>query len=310
MGSQDGPFSTASRQWMEWWNGSGSAFLHGNCVQYCHDNLQRRGKNKTRNWGGGGQWKGSNQGWQDKPWQILSLNFQLRLFLLCPSSSRFMNHSLADLSITSPPGRLSRRCCSADGVIQVWENYQLLAWWLLCVDRVIRMCHSTYSVDPARQLSPLSTETCTSLKRTPIFPSEVRDHSCCVAAAVVRRPQVFKPGDYNDICDVWPWYSNSWSINDTQFIQSNDWLACLSTCVPAYLCALCPWTHCTWPQSTRQSRYITKAIASESHTNGRESAAKMSSSSSTSTSSHCWTKQEKQDGSRRGNVPCSSCQSL
>ena len=107
--------------WMKWWNGLGSAIHHGNCVHYRHDNLQRRRKkNETRK--GGKQWKGSNQGWQDKPWQILSLNFQLRLFLLCPSSSRFMNHRLADLSITCPLGPLSGRCCSANGVIEVWKT--------------------------------------------------------------------------------------------------------------------------------------------------------------------------------------------
>lgn len=108
--------------------------------------------------GMGEQWKGSNQGWQFKPWQILSLSTSSSDFLLCPSSSIVSwIAAVVNLSINSPPGPLSRRCCFTNGVIQVWEN-ELLAWWLLCVDRVIKIWHSTESKDPAGQLSPLSTE--------------------------------------------------------------------------------------------------------------------------------------------------------
>lgn len=38
--------------WMKWWNGLGSAILHGNCVQYRHDNLQRRRKKMKQGKGG------------------------------------------------------------------------------------------------------------------------------------------------------------------------------------------------------------------------------------------------------------------
>lgn len=119
--SQDGPFSTASHQWMKCWNGWGSAFLHGNCVRYCHDNLQqRRKKNKTRN--EGKQWKGVIKDDRTSPDR----------FSLSTSSSDSSSSARAHLVswITERQicqssllhGPLSGRCCFTNGVIQVWKT--------------------------------------------------------------------------------------------------------------------------------------------------------------------------------------------
>ncbi len=162
---------------MKCWNGSGSAFLHGNGVQYCHDNLQQRRKNKTRN--GRKQWKGRNKGWQDKPWQILSLSTSCSD---SPSSAQAHLVSWIALWFCQSPLLQAPWVGDAALLMELFRCGILLAWWLLCFDKVIKVRHSAKSKDPAGQLSPLSKETCTSLKRTGnvVFASGVSEIVCVV----------------------------------------------------------------------------------------------------------------------------------
>lgn len=176
------PFSTGLRKFMKWWNDS--AFLHRNCSILSWQ-PSTEGGNKTRS--EGKQWNGVI-----KDDRTSSDRFSLSTF-----SSELFSSARAHLVSWIPAPQI----CQSSFLWALWagdaaslmelfrceKNYQLLAWFLLCVDRVIKIWHSTKLKDPAGQLSPLSTETYARLKRTVkvVFPFGISDLICCILSTVV-----------------------------------------------------------------------------------------------------------------------------
>lgn len=162
---------------MKGWNGLGSAFLHGNCAQYCHDNLQpgRKKKqemrgNNEREW-----WRMTGQALTHSPSQLPALTPS-------PLSELILFH---ESQMCKSDNHLFSKTPDAASVMELFRCEKTISHYIDMM--AVLMCHQNKiwhpatSMDPAVQLSLESTMTYTSLKSTvKVIPSGHGEIICFV----------------------------------------------------------------------------------------------------------------------------------